>query len=171
MSKKRVTLIEFYKKYNYPCWDTSLLKEEKRIVPLPYIPIKDLKCDHKFSLKYSEWLDIMQVYLEEFFNVLYEGIEVNLPLMLGKWQLQKYKSNKQFNINYVKLKNENILEEDMRRNPLINDYSVKLRWKKGHKYTKFQFNGHWSVNLIRGRWHKLYAKLDENPSDIFNFTE
>lgn len=169
MKKKRLTLTEIYLHYNYPCNDQEIINSGT--IPLPYVKKKDCICDHKFTLTYQDWLTIMKAYLDEFFNVLLEGVEIRLPLMLGKWQIRKYRSDSAFNINYEKLKKEGVLEEELRRNPLIGNHSLKIKWTKEGKYTKFAFRDHWSTNFIRGRWHKIYADLDDNPSAIYKFTD
>lgn len=168
MKKKRITLTELYQEYKYPCWDLNLIK--KNIIPLPYIPISKVNCEHEYSLKYQEWKEIVNVILEELIKYLMSGYSINLPSSLGTLQLKKYKSFQTI-INYPKTKKEKQLHEVVNHNFLTSGYSLDLMWNKSYKVMRLKKKSLWSVNLIRGRWHKVYAEIEKEPSKIFNFQD
>lgn len=151
MSSKNITLYDLYKKYNYPCWDLGLLS--KNIVPLPYIPIKEVNCDHKYSLEYKKWKEIVMTYLKYVKLYLFTGKEFKLPHFMGTLQLRKYKGG---GIDWGHFHQTGDIIKHKNRHTL--GYRPILKWYRNRKICKLKFKWHWSIYPSK----KVYNKEISN---------
>lgn len=156
---KQTTLSELYKLYSYPCWDISLL--EKNIVPVPYIPKDKINCNHKYSLEYNKWKEIVLCIFEHMCLYLLNGYELRLPHKLGILQLKKRRAT---SIDKIHLQKTG--EVKRIRHIETNGYKPILKWSRFGKSAYFANKGIWKINFLKTRWRSIIKEIQKDFSKI-----
>lgn len=164
-NSKYINFEDLYRKYNYPCWE----KTNVNTVPRPYIPKDLLKCDHKFTLTFSEWKKILYSLFKYMLIYLMTGKNLKLPHSLGYLQIRKWKPKKYRKMDYAHWrKTGEIRYENFK---YTQDYSPILKWHKGVKKTNFNFATYWRINFMSSAWKKIASTIEKNPSFIYKFND
>lgn len=159
IKNKKITIKQLYQRYNYPCWDISLL--EKNIVPLPYIPKDKVICDHKYSLTYTEWKKIVITLFANMMLLLETGLKIKLPHRIGLLQLKKIRGTSIDKIHLAKTG-----EIKKVRHVHTNGYKPILKWSRFNQDANFANKSLWKINFLKPRWRKLIRDIEKDFSKI-----
>ena len=121
----------------------------------PYIKKED-SSDHKYSLTFRQWQEIIKVYFEVLLEKLIEGHQIVLPYNLGILQIMREKRSKRRG-------------DKLFRNLHTFGFSPTIAWYR-HRPGKFRRKYWYKFNLSRRiAWKKISNTLFEEPSVIYNF--
>lgn len=160
----KTTLNNFYRNYPYKCPD--LTKGQGR----NHIPMKDVICDHKYSIDLKTYKHIIKCSLEHLIQeYLSEGRRVNLPYALGYIELQRYKVKhwKSSGINWQETKKAghyvyySLNHTDGQR--WLN------KWKKNKR--SFFCQHVWRIHLHKSVRKYISHKINKNPLLINKFNK
>jgi hypothetical protein len=153
-----ITLKNFYLHYPHKCVPNP------NTIPNPYFPKTEMDCEHKHSLSYAQWSEIVEVILEEVMNYLLRGFNFILPEKLGEWAIVKMK-NKEF--RYMFSKDGDTCNRRLERD--MNPYKPFLKWKKWFKHTKVADSTIWRIVILKkSKFAKILNKTFHKSPLIFN---
>jgi nucleoid DNA-binding protein len=153
-----ISLKDFYLHYPHKCVPNP------NTVPSPYFPKTEMDCENKYSLSSSQWIEIIEVYLEELMKYLLKGNSFNMPLMLGTLNIVKTKAKE---IRYMFTRSKDSCERRVEKN--INKYKPILKWTRNYSTTKLPDPWIWKLTLLKESKfsHMLNKVFDKSPL-IFN---
>lgn len=169
ISKKKISISDFFKSYPYKAKDKGVYKD-------CYIPKYEIVDNHKFSITRKEYLEITKIFFSVLlFEYLIWGKLYKLPHMFGTLCFNKCKNlntNKK-NIDFNATKqvygewnknNPNDKKTIYHKNYHSQGYGVYLKWDKkdaffGNKYATL-------FTLAKRQKLKLAQLLKENPQII-----
>lgn len=134
-----------------------------KTIPQPYVK-KEEESNHPHSLTYNEWKGIIDDYLIELRNHLYNGKLYTLPKQLGTLQLKKYKTYKQVDWNETNKQKKKVFYND------INSYNVIIKWFRSVKNSNFVFKFHWKIRMTSTFRRDLSKRLND-PNYIYNIVD
>lgn len=158
---------------------------------LPYVP-SDADTDHKYSLTYQEWGEIIQCYFKYLCLYLLTGTRYRFSSGMGELQIQKYKSNKKNSAvdlgkmtkYYMEKEGIDDWQEAKRyirdhvNNPKLfkhkNKHTLGYKWnivwfKRGYD---FAFKYHWWFRFSKeGAWRFIDNMFREDRELIYNIME
>lgn len=149
--KEWTTLEDMFQKYPY-----KKRQIEGKKVFQPYIKKKDAVEDHKYSVTFREFSDILKFFVWEIVEDLLHGKRITLPYRLGT-------------MHFVKMRriNKSVGARKRYRNLHTQGYHPRFVWGRIKiKYKKF-----YSFNLSRGVWLRVSRQLKETPFLIHNIRE
>jgi len=163
----KITLINLFKQYPYKCPDS--IKQQGR----NWIPVKDVKCDSKYSIDLKTYKDIIKncfdVIIEEY---LLKGRVVTLPYNFGELQIKRYKPTnwKKAGIDW-KATNENIKNGIRQYVYFSLAHSEGYRWcmtwiKTGASFVGSRF---WRIHLHPKTRKRISKEVINNPLLINKF--
>jgi len=156
--------------YNYPCWDLDLLK--KNVVPVPYAPKDKVNCNHKYSLTFKKWKQIIETLGKYYTEFLLSGRPLYLPAKLGSLQLKKWpygEKGKYFN-PYKSAKAGKVVLDSSPENL---HYRPLIKWNRGNACDlpkKF----FWKINFVKSKgapWKRIYDAMSNDLSIIHRLNE
>jgi hypothetical protein len=162
------TLKDFYKHYDYPCWDLSLL--DKNIVPLPYIPKEKVVCDHKYSLTYKQYKRLYHIFAEELFKYLLKGYTYEIPNYMGNIDIRRFKKPYSF-IDWPHYHKTGELKKVYNLSKETQGFRPFLKWDNGYKICRLKFKKNWKINFPKSKWMKITKFLEDDLSNINNFND
>lgn len=133
-----ISLKQFYLFYPHKCVSNP------NTVPNPYFPKTEMDCTNKHSLNYAQWMEIMEVYLEELMDYLLTGLRFSMPQMLGSLEIIKSKTN---GIRYMFTNSVDGCDRRIEKDILT--YRPILKWYKDHKTAKFPDPWIWKVGILK----------------------
>jgi hypothetical protein len=149
----KITIKDFFLKYPYK------KKPDVTYVSLPYFP-KEEETNHKYSLTYSEYKNVLNTYFEYVSEYLLQGDVFSMPERLGALKLIKYKiENIGDKKTYYKTYINNIHSQN---------YRVILRWE--HQKYPVPFGKFWKLSTVKTFNFKLFKKLTEDLTSINDIT-
>lgn len=157
---KRITLHDFYKEYEYPCYDIT-----SNTVPTPYIPKTKLKCDNKLACDYKTFDSIIQTFnkflIEE---ELLTGKAFTLPYNMGEFIILKYKTDNNDKKPYLTADAYRKF-----RNVHTDGYRPILKWRRS-KVSRIKFGNIWRISLLS--YKKLISEfLMKDFNNIYKFND
>lgn len=134
----------------------------EKTVPVPYFPKDEVKCDHKFSIEYKEYVNIIEVFAEELVKEIIAGHRVYLPQKLGTFHFVKVKAR---GTDWVKTKETG--KHHALPNRHTQKYKARFMWDKKNIPLTTRFI--WKCNLASKHWTALYEALMSNFNLIFKY--
>lgn len=179
--RKERGIIDFFLMYPYK----KNYKTKEGIIPRPYVPTKKVIDDHKYSLDFYEYSDIVKTFYKNLIPYLMDGSPYRMSNMLGDLTMVKWKpKNGRMDLyrQVQKIKsikgNENLsvkqaLEYGKRHripftkvdNRHTDGYSPLLKWLKTSKVYFAEF---WHFRFVKATNRLISNILMNNPHKIHN---
>ena len=148
---------DFYLHWPYKC------AYQKNTIPRPYFSKTEVICDHKHSLTYTEWNEILSVYIDELIDFLTEGHKFEMPMMLGYLEMCKWKA-KHIRVIGTQEKDENgKMKTKIARDTHTQGYRPILKWRRPEKLCKVSMPWLFSIRMMKGTKRAIYKKFKKNP--------
>lgn len=137
----------------------------RNTVPTPYVK-KEEVVEHKNSLNFYEWHDIISTYLDVIAEELVEGNEFQIPNRLGTLQIRKSKTARF--LDRVKSTKDKLIYNY--RNDCDN-YVFNLIWYRRTKEAAVPLRWYWAIEPIRSFMRGIYETCEKNYNHIYKFID
>lgn len=159
---KSITPCDFFKFYPYK----KQIPHPAGTVPFPYVKKQDIVDNHKYSLDWFQWIEIINLYILLLKEDLQEGREIKFDGRLGLFQIKKIKCKRFLD----RIKSKESGKRIFRGKTEFDNYFFKLVWMR--KNAKLFHNKWlWSVKLHSQIALEFYKKADEDYTFIYKFTD
>jgi len=155
---KRKTLKDMYLQYPYKNRDIT-----SNTVPQPYFPKDQIVCDHKYSLTYKEWKNILGIFFKHVMNALAQGFEYKFPYEQGRIGLRKVKGG---GVDFQKTTKGNVKKF---KNLHLRGWRFLIKW---YRYkNKLQYKWVWRIRLTKHAWSYINEIFKNSPREINNLSD
>jgi nucleoid DNA-binding protein len=151
---------DFFLQWPYKC------AYQGNTIPRPYFSKTEVNCNHKHSLTYNEWNEIITVYLDCLMDYIVKGNKFEIPNMLGYFEMCKWKRK------FAKPTGTPEKNEDGTMKKRYNSartmlqslgYSPILKWRRSAKLCKLKFKSIWAVKMLKDMKKKASKQIVDNP--------
>lgn len=153
-------LQEIYLEYTYKTRDL-----DSNTIPRYYFPKSEIT-DHKYSLTYKEWSDVLKVLFKNILLYLLTGKKYKLPHRMGEIFLAKIKGG---GIDWIKSKK--LKKAVFHKNLHTNGFRPKVIWDRKKGKCIFKNRWLWKFNLTKSAWRIISQAIENNFNIMNNLTD
>lgn len=134
-----------------------------KTIPQPYVKKKEVS-DHKFALIYDVWLSVIEDYVKEVQDRLFQGRIVKFQNYLGEFQLKKYKIHRKIDWGETRKHGKKMYFKDR------DLHTILIKWNRKRNICRFKNSDHWKIRMGSGFSNALHERC-KDPDYVYSIID